>query len=106
MKTFDADSMYEPFSVTLGGQTFEVTSVSQTAMEKLINLGKAPESERGLSAIVAFLAIVFGVEVEALADVDARGMLKAFTYVNEQINGKGGDGEEKNVASVEGQPTD
>jgi len=104
MKTFDADSMFEPFAVVLGGRTFEVASVTQAAMEKLIDLGRADEKDRGLSAIVSFLAIVFGIEVEALADVDARSMIKAFVFVNDQINDKG-DGEGKNVVSVEEPPT-
>ena len=96
--TFDADAMFEPIVITLGGKKYIIESITSKMLDQVSALAKEVEGSEesgastNLTSVDNQLAILLGAETMDLVSVDIRkkcAVIKFLTdTIGEQLGGK------------------
>ena len=84
MSWFNADSLFEPIEITLGGKDYTVTKITQGVLEQLSKTADS-EEENTSTVLDRQLAIILGRPAEEFTDLDARPKSAAMRYLTKTL---------------------
>lgn len=83
MPKFDADQMFEPIEVTLGGKTYVIKEVLQPQLDEVQRIAK--EGEASAETVFRQLAAFLGADIEELKKVDVRKAGAALKFITKAL---------------------
>lgn len=96
MPMFDADAMFPPIEIKLGGKVYKVETVTQKTLDALADSGKKkgdPASPEDANVLASQVAKILGIEPKELVDVDIRKLAQVSRHLMNTINtGMAGEG--------------
>lgn len=88
-RKFNADTMFEPIELTLGGKDYAITRISKDQMDAVSMLSKKakddPDNPENQNSLVEQLAILLNVEASVLKDNDFRVLIAAVNFIMDAI---------------------